>query len=422
MKNTLKLAIISILVSLSSCKYEEVNLVAQADIITKGSQLYSFLTNITTDSDDPLQNINCIHFNYSFYIFTYDVSYNIVNQILVSTNQEFSDVLTNLPDGQSISISYPISATLDDGTVYVIETNEDLLNSIQNCREQEILNICYGIAMQCQWVIPFLENENNTYASSLLRFTEPGLFILQHQQQNHYGHWVFLENNNQLQANIFFSENNTISNDWNFNYKVVEITHYKMVLENSENQKRHTFTRICEQTDEYAIGDLGPDKGIVAYDKSEYLNGWRYIEVQNQDLAMEQWGCLNSDLTITENDFIGSGWQSSIAVANYHINLDNYFENPSICDPSNDGTVTALSALLYQNSSGLNWFLPSFEELQLLYQNLHLQGLGNFSDTVYWSSTQASEMTVKGLDFSTGEMIILPKNSPQVHSRAIRYF
>jgi hypothetical protein len=35
-----------------------------------------------------------------------------------------------------------------------------------------------------------------------------------------------------------------------------------------------------------------------------------------------------------------------------------------------------------------DWFLPSVNELQLIYRNIHEKGLGGFKETYYWSSTQ----------------------------------
>lgn len=52
-------------------------------------------------------------------------------------------------------------------------------------------------------------------------------------------------------------------------------------------------------------------------------------------------------------------------------------------------TSTAASLCHDLELDGYNdWFLPSVNELQLMYRNLHEKGLGGFKETYYWSSTQ----------------------------------
>ncbi len=50
-----------------------------------------------------------------------------------------------------------------------------------------------------------------------------------------------------------------------------------------------------------------------------------------------------------------------------------------------------------------DWYLPSINELDLMYINLYLEGIGNFTqDGDYWSSTEGNGNTAWVLDFSNG--------------------
>ena len=69
-----------------------------------------------------------------------------------------------------------------------------------------------------------------------------------------------------------------------------------------------------------------------------------------------------------------------------------------------------------------DWFLPSIEELHLMYTNLHLAGLGNFGAFPrYFSSSEISQWAYAH-DFSTGEYYLYGVKASNFQIRAARAF
>lgn len=66
-----------------------------------------------------------------------------------------------------------------------------------------------------------------------------------------------------------------------------------------------------------------------------------------------------------------------------------------------------------------DWFLPSKDELNLMF--LHKDLIGGFSDDFYWSSTELGEGSAWEQVFNTGAQYFVNKNS-QIRVRAIRAF
>jgi hypothetical protein len=120
----------------------------------------------------------------------------------------------------------------------------------------------------------------------------------------------------------------------------------------------------------YKIGDTGPAGGIVFYDKFSSAGGWQYLEAAPQETEQElAWGRFaNFDGTATA---IGAGKRNTELIVQAEKNL-----------------VTAARFCADLEYGGYDdWFLPSRDELDLIYRNLKAKGLGGFSGDIYWSSS-----------------------------------
>lgn len=77
------------------------------------------------------------------------------------------------------------------------------------------------------------------------------------------------------------------------------------------------------------------------------------------------------------------------------------------------------------NESGFNdWRMPSTDQLNLMYENLHKQGLGDFEDRVYWNAEYIeSVIPFRGVqNFSNGEQNTIFGNNIQHLARPVRFF
>ena len=149
-------------------------------------------------------------------------------------------------------------------------------------------------------------------------------------------------------------------------------------------------TNVLFKDKEYSIGDIGPAGGIVFYDKGNSSGGWRYLEAAPTDAPGSiSWG--PTGFTAATSDSLGTGKQNTL---NIIAGLD------SISD------FTLYAARVCDNFSygGENdWFLPSYDELFLMYDNLYrAAALGSFAAYYYWSSSMDTWAFVKCHNFATG--------------------
>ncbi|TVQ41632.1 MAG: hypothetical protein EA384_00035, partial [Spirochaetaceae bacterium] len=125
----------------------------------------------------------------------------------------------------------------------------------------------------------------------------------------------------------------------------------------------------------YQIGDIGPAGGIVFHDSNDYSDGWRYLEAApaSTEWVLKVWGGYGTLVGGTATA-IGTGAANTQAI------VGKLGEG--------DYAAKLCADLSYGGYS--DWFLPSLYELDLMYQNLHLQGIGGFMSAHYWSSSEST--------------------------------
>lgn len=169
----------------------------------------------------------------------------------------------------------------------------------------------------------------------------------------------------------------------------------------------------------YKIGDRGPAGGWIFYDKGEYSDGWRYLEAASEDQSNEaSWGCCGKSIPGAQGIAIGTGKKNTAAIVK----------------GCRDTNIAAKIAVAYRGGGKSDWFLPSREELNLMYVNLHKARIGGFADDLYWSSTEPShpdEYTDYGAfgddyadyqRFNDGYPLSGKKDNDYLRVRAIRAF
>jgi DUF1680 family protein len=143
---------------------------------------------------------------------------------------------------------------------------------------------------------------------------------------------------------------------------------------------------------EFKAGDVGPAGGYIFYVNPNYAkDGWRYLEAAPFDQsAGAKWGGFRTLIPGARGTAVGTGKQNTLDM---------------IAACKDETTAASLCASL--NVNGVRgWFLPSRDELALMYANLKATGAADFRDTglpdnfTYWASSQQTADMAVHIDFA----------------------
>jgi hypothetical protein len=147
------------------------------------------------------------------------------------------------------------------------------------------------------------------------------------------------------------------------------------VLQSFASQTVDTTTRT------YELGDLGPAGGFIFY--NEGTGSFKYLEAA--PASTEWYGKVYGELNVSDGGAygraVGTGQANTTKIVNAHPEATD--RAAQLCD----ALVVEVDGVVYDD-----WFLPSIDELYLIYVVLKDQNTrvvdGGFSKYSYWSSTE----------------------------------
>ncbi|HOV14558.1 MAG TPA: DUF1566 domain-containing protein [Spirochaetota bacterium] len=152
----------------------------------------------------------------------------------------------------------------------------------------------------------------------------------------------------------------------------------------------------------------------IFYDKGFYSDGWRYLEAapKSTEWKIKVWGGNKSTVTKAGVTAIGTGKQNTLDIVTQFGALEPY-----------EGETDYAAKLCNDLESGghSDWFLPSKDELNLMYVNLKIKGVGEFADDLYWSSSEGSDR-VWAQYFANGNQSNYYTKWSHLRVRAVRAF
>jgi hypothetical protein len=152
----------------------------------------------------------------------------------------------------------------------------------------------------------------------------------------------------------------------------------------------------------FQIGDTGPAGGKVFYlSDATGLHGLEAAPVDQSRKA--PWGCWGETIFGADGDAVGTGAKNTA----------------DILADCNEAGIAARIAADYTLNGFDDWYLPSHDELNLLYQQK--DAVGGFADDYYWSSTEKDKYYAWNRNFYLGYQYFNPKTN-WFGVRAVRAF
>ncbi|MDA8938108.1 FG-GAP-like repeat-containing protein, partial [Flavobacteriaceae bacterium] len=144
------------------------------------------------------------------------------------------------------------------------------------------------------------------------------------------------------------------------------------------------YFQLHSQGTVYELGDTGPAGGVIFYDKGDWIDDWRYLEVWTTDESDRNYGCHFEHAT---TDAIGGGYLNSKEMSDY-------------CNDYNK------SFYMVAHGGKRGWHIPNKDESDELYDfKLNYSSIINLNlqSSWYWTSSDKRDVYAYARQINYGD-------------------
>jgi hypothetical protein len=165
-------------------------------------------------------------------------------------------------------------------------------------------------------------------------------------------------------------------------------TTYKVRAYATTRKKEYLSNEVTFKTEEipsqvFSLGDKGPGGGLVFLDWGDYSRGYRYMEARSLEAS------FYDNFVWSPLEFIVVGTSQNLGAG--ESNTDLYLQKILNTNPLNG----FYSVSVFEKNGYQDWFIPSVEELKLVFRNLSrsqvLEEFKRINSDGYLSSTEVDK-------------------------------
>jgi len=232
---------------------------------------------IAACEDEIIDDIDCIDFIYPISFFVYNSETEITTTVTVFNDSELFLFLSTLSNTDFISIDFPISVELGDGSIVEVNSNqelEDLINSCEDSGNTDVSDLEEYLTTDTWFVDYFFAetDETSNYCEYGFYFESNGTVSANNGTNFVNGTWNVILDNNELKV-VFDFGNEIPFDELNEDWKVLTATINEIELEDisdgNEGTDLLTFNREitnCEGGNNSELeGYLTTDSWFITY-------------------------------------------------------------------------------------------------------------------------------------------------------------